>query len=434
MNGSATSVPAPLHQVPDAGVVLVVGSGGRLYREYLMAGAAQRHPLWLLNADPATWQDAYTAGSTVVELLDRDRLIPDEQRLIDAAVRIAETQRVVGVFTYDETLVITTARIAERLGLPGLTFEGADRCRNKHRTRATLAAAGVPQPGFAVATTLDDARAAADSMGYPVVLKPRGMGASIGVIRADGPAELDAAFAVAERASHGGSPSYEGGVLVEEFLVGPEISIDGAVFAGEHRPFVLAHKDKAMLPYFEEVGHVVSSTDPLLDDRELNDLLARAHRALGIGYGVTHTEVVLTPRGPVIVEVNARLGGDLIPYLGLLTSGIDPARVATELALGLRPTLHPTSVGTAGVRFLYPPHDCRFTGLSLPEPRSMAGLVDARAMVEPGAHLGLPPRAHLGRYAYLICTGDGPAECAARLDAAAAATRLEAEELDDSLV
>lgn len=414
--------------------MLVVGSGGRLYREYLLAGAAQRHRLWLLNADPATWQGAYTTGSTVVELLDRDRLIPDEERLIDAAVRLAETQRVAGVFSYDETLVITTARISERLGLPGLTVDGADSCRNKHRTRATLTAAGLPQPGFAVATTLDDARAVADSIGYPVVLKPRGMGASIGVIQADDPASLDAAFAVAERASHGGSPSYEGGVLVEEFLVGPEISIDGAVFAGEHRSFVLAHKEKAMFPYFEEVGHVVSATDPLLEDRELNDVLATAHRVLGLGYGVTHTEVVLTPRGPVIVEVNARLGGDLIPYLGKLTSGIDPAQVATDLALGLRPTLRPTSDGTAGIRFLYPPRDCRFTGVSLPEPGSVAGLVEARAMAEPGAKLGLPPRAHLDRYAYLVCTGDGPATCAARLDAAVVATRLESEELDDFLV
>ncbi len=99
-----------------------------------------------------------------------------------------------------------------------------------------------------------------------MVLKPRGMGASIGVVRAGSPAELDAAFEVAEHAGHGGSPSYEGGVLVEEMITGPEISVDGAVCDGEYRPMFVAHKQVGLAPYFEEIGHVVDAADPLLDD------------------------------------------------------------------------------------------------------------------------------------------------------------------------
>lgn len=321
----------------DDGVVILVGSGQRAYREYLLAGAARRRPIWILDAADPTWQQEYVRGSTTVELLDRERLVPDTEGLIKAAEAVAAEHRVVGVFSYDETLVVTTALIAERLGLPGLTSQGADNCRNKHNTRQLLTAAGLPQPHFAYVTDADTALATADSFGYPVVLKPRGMGASIGVIRVDDAAGIRAAFEVADTASRGGNSDYEGGVLVEECVMGPEISIDGVVFDGEWTPLFLAHKEVGLAPYFEETGHVVSATDPLLADEELLRVLRSAHRELGIGYGITHTEVKLTTRGPVIIEVNARLGGDLIPYLGSLATGVEPGELAADVAAGVRP-------------------------------------------------------------------------------------------------
>jgi biotin carboxylase len=408
----------------NGSVVLVVGSGGQLYREYLLASAAQRHPVWLLDAAEPTWQQPYAVGTSVVGLLDRARLIPDTPRLVKAAERVAAQRHVAGVLTYDETLVTTAAQIAERLGLPGLTVDGADRCRNKQRSRDTLSAAGIRQPRFAVAYGFEDAVAAARTAGYPVVLKPRGMGASIGVVRAESPGELPASFAIAERASHGGSPDYEGGVLVEEMLCGPEISIDGAVLAdGSYRPFFLARKRIGHEPSFEEVGHTVSAGDRLLDDPALLEMLEAAHRELGLGCGITHTEVILTAAGPVIVEVNARLGGDLIPYLGKLATGIDPAHVAVALATGGPPPLQATRRRCVGIRFLYPPADCVVDAITLPS--EGPGLLGARAMAQRGATLRLPPRAHLGRYAYVVCEGRDAAECDARLYSAAVLTTLE---------
>jgi biotin carboxylase len=414
----------------DEGVVLVVGSGGQVYREYLLAGAAERRPAWLLDRAASTWQRPYARGTTVVPLLDTVRLVPDRDALVAAAVEVARDRRVVGALSYDETLVMTAAHIAERLGLRGLTVEGADRCRNKHRTRLALTAAGLPQPRFDYAATLPEAEAAASRIGFPLVLKPRGMGASIGVVRATGPDDLAAAFAVAERASHGGSPSYEGGVLVEELVSGPEISVDGAVFDGEYRPFFLARKRVGLAPYFEEIGHVLDADDPLLEDEELLRVLEAAHRTLGLGYGTTHTEVLLAERGPVIVEVNARLGGDLIPYLGKLATGIDPAHVAVDVATGRRPDLTRRSSGCAGIRFLYPPVEGRVLAVSLPAPGAVDGLVEARAMVEPGRELLLPPRAHLGRYGYVLCRADDAAVCEDRLDRAEALARLDLAPFD----
>lgn len=416
------------------GVVLLIGSGQQLYRQYLIEGASQRRPLWLIDAETATWQRNFVVGSTAVKMLDSARAEPDEQGLLDAAAEISQSHRVAGVFTYDEQYVIAAARVAEQLGLPGFTVDGADSCRNKHRTRLALTAAGLPQPRFALAQTAAEAARAAEDIGYPVVLKPRGMGASIGVVRAGDAAELSAAFAVAEHASFIGPGSYEGGVLVEELVVGPEISIDGAVTAGEYRPFFLARKELGLEPYFEEVGHIVHGADGHLDGQELWQVLAEAHRVLRVGSGITHTEVRLSARGPVVIEVNARLGGDLIPYLGKLATGINPGAVAVEVATGDRPRLEPLRQTFAGIRFRYPPEDCRVLDVSVPDVGGVPGLVTARAMVAAGDIVRLPPRAHIDRYAYVICTADHPDACAARLEEAAALITLHHERLEPALV
>jgi hypothetical protein len=411
------------------GVVIQVGSGQQLYRQYLMEGASRRSPLWLIDEQAATWQRPFTVGSGVVEV---SGLIPDQHDLL-AAVRTASRARPVrGIFTYDELLVIATARIADQLGLPGLTEQGAEHCRNKHMTRIALTAAGLPQPRFALACTAADAADAAAAIGYPVVVKPRGMGASVGVVRADGPADLPAAFSVAERASHSGPAAFEGAVLVEELVGGPEISVDGAVLAGEYLPFCVAHKHLGLPPYFEEVSHIVDGADPLLHDAELRRVLGAAHRALGVRYGITHTEVRLSSRGLVIIEVNARLGGDLIPYLGKLATGVDPGQVAVDVALGVRPEVTPDRRVCAGIRFLYPPQDCRVAEITLPAVGAVPGLVAAHAMVPPGGIVRLPPRAHIGRHAYVICTASDPAACAARLAAAADLVQLKYDALTES--
>jgi predicted ATP-grasp superfamily ATP-dependent carboligase len=416
----------------SGGLVLLIGSGQRDYREYLIKGLAARAALWLVDERAPTWQRPYIVGSSVVELLDHTRIIPDQQGLIDAAADIARSRTVLGVCTYDELLVIAAAHVTERLGVRGLSVDGAYRCRNKHSSRLTLTSAGLPQPRYELVYTRDEAVAAAQRIGYPVVLKPRGMGGSVGVVLVEEPGKLAAAFAVCTRASLAGPPTFEDGILIEELVDGPEISIDGAVVAGQYQPFCLARKRLGAPPYFEEVGHVVDAGDPLLDDADLRHVLAEAHRALGVPYGITHTEVRLSARGPVIIEVNARLGGDLIPYLGKFATGIDPGHVAADVAVGIRPRLKPSLRACAGIRFLYPPEDCRVLDISLPEPGAVPGLVLAKAMAAPGAAIRLPPRAHVGRYAFLVATANHSTACDARLDEAAALVGLQYEPLKPS--
>jgi len=408
------------------GVLLAIGSGLKLYREYLVRSAAARAraaglELVLINNLRPSWQREYFTEITVVNVFD-------PQVLAAAGREVAARRSVVGVLCWDEPLVMGAAELAAELGVPGLSVPGVHGCRDKNRTRTRLTAAGLPQPRFEMTATVEEARAAAARIGYPVVVKPRALGASIGVVLAADRAELDAAFRVASDASLIGDEPFRGGALVESYTSGPEISVDAAVHKGEYLPMFVARKQTGLHPYFEEVGHVVDAADPLLADAALLDTLARAHRALGVEDGLTHTEVRLTGRGPVIIEVNGRLGGDLIPFLGKAATGIDPGEVLVDVATGQRPDITPTRRGAAGIRFGYPERDCLVRSVEVPT--GAPGLLTAAPMVEPGTTLRLPPGGYIARHSFVVCEADDPATCLARLDAASALVTVDAEPVE----
>ncbi|MDT4989856.1 MAG: hypothetical protein QOI74_3950 [Micromonosporaceae bacterium] len=408
------------------GLLLVIGGGVRVYREYLLASLARRRA-WLLDEAPAAWQLGYLAGSTAVPRIRAVRLTSNLDALAEQVDRIAAKHPVTGLLTYEETLVVPTARLAERLNLPGLSVLGAQNCRDKQRSRTALTDAGLRQPAFSFVNDGMEALLAADRIGYPVVVKPRGMGGSVGVVRADGPSTVLAAFAAADGASRYGNSAYSGGALVEELLDGPEISIDGAVHDGDYRPIFVARKTVGLEPFFEERGHIVDAADPLLDDGDLQTMLQTAHTALGVRDGVTHTEVKLTGRGPAIVEVNGRLGGDLIPLLGRLATGVDPADIAADIATGTAPRWRVRRRGSVGIRFCYPPTDGVVRGVRLPRPGNVPGLLRADRLAPDGAVLGLPPRAYLSRYALVVCEAPDPARCAGVLREAVSRVSLDLE-------
>ncbi|MFI5593830.1 ATP-grasp domain-containing protein [Amycolatopsis sp. NPDC051758] len=408
------------------GALLVIGSGLKLYREYIVRTVSERAreaglKLVLVNNLKPTWQHAYFDDITVVNVFDHTLLA-------ETARELATRYTVSGVLCWDEPLVMPAAELAAEFGVPGLSIPGVHGCRDKHSCRTRLTAAGLPQPGFELVPDLAGARAAAARIGYPVIVKPRALGASMGVSLASDEQELESAYRVAHEASLVGDEPYRGGALIEGFADGPEISIDGAVYKGEYLPMFLARKSTGMPPFFEETGHVVDAADPLLRDEALLDVLTRAHHVLGIENGITHTEVRLTAKGPVIIEVNGRLGGDLIPFLGKTATGIDPGGVLFDVATGQRPDVAHTRAGTAGIRFGYPAHDCVLHAVTVPE--AAPGLVLASPMAEPGTTLRLPPGGYIARHSLVVCEGSGPAEVSQRLAHAASLVEIVTEDVE----
>ncbi|WP_156725708.1 ATP-grasp domain-containing protein [Streptomyces apocyni] len=409
------------------GILLVIGIGSqkdrdsRPYREYLLSAAAQRFKLWLFDSDEPTWQNEYVVGATALNCYD-------PEAVVEAARALAGKHRLVGMFCPDEGTLLSAAHVTEMLGLPGMSVDTVLGCRDKKLSRARLTQAGVRQPQFATVRSAEEALEEAERLEYPVVLKPRTLGSSLGVVKVSGPQEMADAFTITTSAVYPGVHVPDD-YIIEQYLDGPEISIDGAVFDGEYTPLFVGRKQLGGEPYFVETGHYVSAGDPLLTDTEILDMLQQAHAALGITHGTTHTEVKLTSRGPVIVEVNGRLGGDLIPYLGKLATGIDPGLIAVDVITGRRPVIEQAHAKTLGIRFLSPAEDLRVESITFGEPGALEGIVQLAAAVPPGAELRMPPGDFVARYAFVVAEGADEDECAKRLDAAESLVHLDYEPL-----
>jgi biotin carboxylase len=392
----------------DKPLLLLVGSSARRSREFILQSVTAGYRLWLLQPAEVSWEAPYVVGNTVVDNMDAAKLVA-------AAQQVAAEHAVAGVFCYDEGLVWPSASVSQALGLPGNAPEAIAACRDKNATRVALERACVPQPISIGVHSLDEALAAADKIGLPVVLKPRGLAGSMGVMLARTVAEVSAAYRAATAVSYPGVPVFEMSVLVEEYVDGPEISIETALFAGECVPLAVARKQVGFAPFFEELGHVVDGGDPLLADPVLRAALRDSHAALGFHTGVTHTEFRLGPSGPRLLEVNARVGGDMIPYLGHLATGVDIARVAADIAAGRTPDTEVRRRGAAAVVFLYPEHDLEVERITIHEDRFTAHVHSATALVDPGAVLRLPPRGYIARYGRLITLADSAEDAHAAL-------------------
>ncbi|GAA2659773.1 MULTISPECIES: ATP-grasp domain-containing protein [Actinosynnema] len=400
-------------------LLILVGTGMRTYREYLLGPISAEYRVHLfLTAEP-TWEREHAHGWTVLPST------MDGQALATAAKEVATTGPVAGVLCWDEARIHAASFAAQALGLRNGDPDVVWGLRDKGRTRAALAEAGVPQPGSVPVKTVDEAVAAADRLGYPAILKPRGLGASLGVIKVEDADQVRANFAFT-LAAEGPEPvvfDTDQPVLVEEFVSGEEISVDSAVVDGVVTPLFVGRKVVGYHPYAEEVGHFVSADDPLLTDPALVDALRRTHEALRFTDGFTHSEFMLTAEGPKVIEVNGRLGGDMIPYLGKLATGVDPGLAAAAAATGGTPDLTRTRSGVAGIRFFYvEEEDTTIGALGFDQAALPADLHLAVVVAQPGAVVSPPPKGTVwGRVGFAVALGATREEVARQLDAAEAA-------------
>ncbi|MBT2527509.1 ATP-grasp domain-containing protein [Streptomyces sp. ISL-99] len=393
-------------------LVLVVSPGDETYRGYCLEQVAAAYDVVLLTGTEPSWETPFIVDHAVVDLTDPTALLVGGRAL-------AERHDLAGVVTWDEWNLVPTARLARALGLSSNSVEVMRACRNKATARTLFARHGVPSAASMKARTLLEASLATMTLGYPAVIKPAALAGSICVIRVDRPEELPAAFAFA---SEGASRSREDtGVLVEEYLDGPEFSVECVTHRGETTAVAVTRKHLGPTPYFDETGHTVDATDPLLD--QVAPAAAAAVKALGITDGVQHVELRLVGGRPRLIEVNARIGGDMIGHLVRLATGIDLPKAAADLACGRAPDLTPTRSEAAGIRMLYPDASGTLTQrqINTPFAAHTPWLRQVQWIREIGDPLLLPPDGDLftARAGFYIVTGRNTAEVTERLGTAA---------------
>ena len=244
-------------------------------------------------------------------------VIPVRPSELEASVRrILDRCGPVGaVVAADTPMLALAAAVAGRMGLPHNPVDAVRNAADKARQRQCWAAAGLPQPRFAVLPAAAGAgavRAAAAGVGFPCVVKAVSLSASQGVLRADDPAAAVAAvrriraiLAAARRPA--GEP-----LLIEEYLPGPELSIDGLLANGELTVTAIFDKPAGPAgPTFEETMLVTPSRLPGPVLAAAVRTAGQAAAALGLTHGPIHAELRIADRGAAMLELAARCIGGL---------------------------------------------------------------------------------------------------------------------------
>ncbi len=256
----------------------------------------------------------------------------DIEGMVREAKRFFEKEPVHGVMTAGTDASMTVAAVANALGLPGIRYVDAEAASNKVKMRKRLKEHNVPIPEFAPVWTIQDARDALDTLKFPLVIKPSDNMGARGVIKVNNREELHAAF------KHAKKYSPTGEVILEEFMPGPEVSVDALSWNGNIRMTGIADRIIEREPYFIEVGHNMPSkfSKEILD--EIEDVMTRGMRALGINLGAGKGDIKITPQGVKVGEIAARLsGGFMSAYTYPLSTGVNLYRGAILIALGEEP-------------------------------------------------------------------------------------------------
>ncbi len=230
-----------------------------------------------------------------------------------------------------DVAVPTVCHVAQQLGLNGNSERSAFLSTNKNAMRAAFRAAGIRVPASRMARSEEDARAAADEIGWPLIVKPADRSGSMGVVR------VEAIPSLLEAVRRALDISFCGEAVIERFVADArEISVEGISHGGEYH--VLAATDKLTTgsPHYVELAHHQPS---VLPEAVLDRALEQARlgvAALEIREGATHAELMVAPGGGVFVtEIGARMGGDFIGSdLVRLSTGYDFVRGVIEVALG----------------------------------------------------------------------------------------------------
>lgn len=239
------------------------------------------------------------------------------------------------------------AYASEQLGLPGISYETAIKATDKGEMIKALKAGHVESPWYFIIEDETHLQQLMQEITYPCILKPTDNAASRGVVLCNCQEELEKAFAYSRGYARAGA------VILEEYMVGPEVSVE--VLTWEGIPHVLAVTDKLTTgaPHFVELGHNQPSRLPADTVARIKDVAVRAVKALGITCGPAHVEIIVTKDGPKIVELGARLGGDCITsHLVQLSTGVDMVKQTMAAQTGLKPAWEATEENGAAIRFL----------------------------------------------------------------------------------
>jgi len=340
-----------------------------------------------------------------IGMKDADIPIVMSTRDIEGSVRVAKTQNEItpinGILTVGTDASMTVAAVANALNLPGIKFDDAEAATNKIKMRTRFKLFNVPSPGFLPVWSLADAKNACKVLGFPAVMKPADNMGARGIMRVDNLNEVSDAFQFAKSAS----PSGE--LLVEQFMDGPELSVDAVIYNGQITFTGIADRIIEYPPYFVETGHTMPSALSEEVIGEVKEVMRLGIRSLGINTGCAKGDIKVTSDGVMVGEIAARLsGGFMSAYTYPLATGVDLMKAAIEIALGkepgnLEPVINRVSIERAIIT--KPGIVKKITGLE--DALKIPGIDEIFLNVKPGDRV-IIPKSNVEKAGNIIATAD----------------------------
>ena len=227
-------------------------------------------------------------------------------------------------------VAITAAAVSNALGLPGISMETAERSNNKSLMKTKWLADGIPTPWAEEVSSLEEAREALKKTGLPCMVKAIDNAASRGSRRIDSIDELEDALIDAKNHSTTGT------ALIEEFVEGPEQSVELIVWNKKHYRFGIVDRHFGFGAFPIETGHTNPSALSPSAQEGLYKVVQDAAQSLGIDFGPYKADTIMTRKGPMVLELPARLsGGFHSQYTTPSATGLEPQKMALALAAGL---------------------------------------------------------------------------------------------------
>jgi biotin carboxylase len=330
-------------------ILLLVPS--RTYRatEFLDAARSLAVEVVVGTQDPSPVAEAAAGGTVALDLADVDA----GRRAI---VELDRTRPLDAIVPVDDGSTLVAAAAAAALGLAHNGLDAVEASRDKARTRELLATAGLATPRFRTWAADTDPEEVPTAT-FPVVVKPVDLSGSRGVIRADDPAGLAAAFtrvAAIVRSPDvcrpGDQPQR---ILVEDFIPGVEVAVEGLLRGGSLEVLAIFDKpDPLDGPFFAETIYVTPSRLPAAALALVERTTATAATAIGLTEGPIHAELRINERGAWILEVAARSIGGLCGRTLRFGAGISLEELILRHAAGLELPPHEREGAAAGVLML----------------------------------------------------------------------------------
>lgn len=264
----------------------------------------------------------------------------------DAILKVLQGKEIDGIVSIASDIVVPTVTyVAEALGLSGNTYESSLMCTNKYYMRNALDEAGLPMPEYALLNS--PISRVPENLSLPVVVKPVDRSGSLGVNKVEDERNLFDATTLAL------SSSLSKNAIIEQFVEGTEYSVEALTYDGKHSIISFTEKATSGFPHYVELAHHQPAKDSEALAMKYGEVIRKALSTLGINFGPSHTEIMISKDGKVsIIEVGARMGGDFIgSHLVELSTGFDYLGATLDIAMGVAPSMNFGKSMFSGVYF-----------------------------------------------------------------------------------